>query len=187
MSRGLHTITREEPLYTALASDFGAPGPIIDFQAPLTHTLIAANTRKKGKFEKLFLEGRPPINIGVTNNGDILGGTQITFSDVLGDQQFSFFAASQSQYRTLAFSYLNLSRRFQYALQAFSQEQFFFGLAPGALFGQNLSLPESRRRDRRSNDPWWEASLASTRSVVTDDSSSQPARSITTNGLPTQA
>ena len=134
---GVHTITREEPLYTAVTSDFGAAGPIIDFQAPLTHTLIAANSRKKGKFEKLFLEGRPPINIGVTNNGDFLGGTQITFSDVLGDQQFGFFASSQAQYRTLAFSYLNLSRRFQYALQAFSQEQFLFG---GSLLGQNLAF-----------------------------------------------
>ena len=35
---GLHTITREEPLFTAVTSDFGAPGPIIDFQAPLTTT-----------------------------------------------------------------------------------------------------------------------------------------------------
>ena len=137
---GLHTITREEPLYTAVTSDFGARGPIIDFQAPLTHTLITDNSRKKGKFEKLFLEGRPPINIGVTNNGDVLGGTQITFSDVLGDQQFSMFASSAAQYRTLAFSYLNLSRRLQYALQAFSQEQFLFGLAPGSLFGQNLAF-----------------------------------------------
>ena len=138
--QGVHTITREEPLYTAATSDFGAPGPIIDFQAPLTHTLIAANTRKKGKFEKLFLEGRPPINIGVTNNGDILGGTQITFSDVLGDQQFSLFASSAAQYRTLAFSYLNLSRRFQYALQAFSQEQFLYGFAPGSLYSSQLAF-----------------------------------------------
>ena len=131
---GLHTITREEPLYTAVTSDFGAPGPIIDFQPPLTHTLIADNSRKKGKFEKLFLEGRPPLNIGVTNSGDILGGTQITFTDVLGDQQFSLYASSAAQYRTLAFSYLNLSRRFQYAVQAFSQERFLFGLVPGSLF-----------------------------------------------------
>ena len=131
---GVHTMTREEPLYTAATSDFGSPGPIIDFQAPLTHTLIIDNSRKKGPFEKLFLEGRPPVNIGVTNSGDVLGGTQLTFTDVLGDQQFSFYAASISQYRTLAFSYANLSRRFQFAAQGFSQEQFFFGFGPGAFF-----------------------------------------------------
>ena len=128
---GVHTITLEEPLFTVATSDFGAPGPIIDFQAPLTHTLITDNSRRKGPFENLFLEGRPPVSIGVTNSGDVLGGTQLTFTDVLGDQQFSFFAASISQYRTLALSYANLSRRLQFAAQGFSQDQFFFGLGPG--------------------------------------------------------
>ena len=42
----------------AATADFGAPGPIIDFQAPLSHTLIAENKRRKGAFEKLFLDGR---------------------------------------------------------------------------------------------------------------------------------
>ena len=31
-------------------------------------------SRKKGTFEKMFLEGRPPVNVGVTSNGDIFGG-----------------------------------------------------------------------------------------------------------------
>ena len=84
------------------ASDFGAPGPIIDFQAPLQHTLVADNERKKKPFEKMFLEGRPPVNVGVTSNGDVFGGTQISFGDVLGDKQFNVFAASISQYRTMA-------------------------------------------------------------------------------------
>ena len=52
----------------------------------------------------MFLEGRPPVNVGVTSNGDIFGGTQISFGDVLGDKQFNFFAASISQYRTLSLS-----------------------------------------------------------------------------------
>ena len=32
---GIHTLERKEPLHTAASADFGAPGPIIDFQAPL--------------------------------------------------------------------------------------------------------------------------------------------------------
>ena len=124
---GIHTIVRDEPLYTASTTDFGGPGSNIDFQAPLTHTVITANTRRKGRFEKMFLDGAPPINIGVTNNGDFLGGTAISFSDVLGDQSFNVYAYSISQYRTLSGSYVNLSGRFQYALQGFSQESFFFG------------------------------------------------------------
>ena len=133
---GIHTLNRDQPLNTVASADFGSPGPIIDFQAPLTHTLVKQNARKKGTFEKLFLEGRPPVNVGVTSGGDLFGGTQVTFTDVLGDKQFNMFAASVSQYRTMSFSYTNLSRRFQYALQAYSQTQFYYGYGPGLLFAQ---------------------------------------------------
>jgi hypothetical protein len=136
---GLHVLDRREPIVTAASSDFGAPGPVIDFQAPLQHTLIADNKRKKGKFEKLFLDGRPPVALGVTTGGDVFGGSQITFSDVLGDQQFNMFAASISQYRTLSFSYLNLARRFQYALQGYSQTQFYYGQYAGLFYDPAFS------------------------------------------------
>ncbi len=131
---GIHTLERKEPLHTASTSDFGAPGPIIDFQAPLQHTLVTSKIRKKGTFEKMFLEGRPPVNLGVTSNGDVFGGTQVTFGDVLGDQQFNLFAASIQQYRTLSLTYVNLARRFQFALQGFSQTQFFYGQLGGLLY-----------------------------------------------------
>ena len=124
---GLHVLERKEALNAAATADFGAPGPVIDFQAPMTHTLVADNKKKKGKFEKLFLDGRPPVNLGVTSGGDFFGGTQISFTDVLGDQQFSMFAASVSQYRTMSFNYLNLDSRFQWAVQGYSQTQFFYG------------------------------------------------------------
>ncbi len=128
---GIHTLTFKEPIAAATSADFGEPGPVIDFQAPLTHTLIPANSRVKGRFEKMFLDGRPPINVGVTSGGDLFGGTAISFSDVLGDQNFTFFAASVAQYRTFAGSYTNLSRRVQYSIQGFSQTQFYYGLVPG--------------------------------------------------------
>jgi hypothetical protein len=138
---GIHTLAREEPLHTVATSDFGsaADGPPIDFRAPQTHTLVKANIHKKGTFEKLFLEGRPPVNVGVTSGGDLFGGTQVTFSDVLGDKQFSLFASSVAQYRTMSFSYLNLSRRLQYALQAYSQTQFYYGYDPGLLYGSEYA------------------------------------------------
>ena len=130
----LHTLDRRDPTVTATSADFGAPGPIIDFQAPLSHTLVANNTRRKGPFEKLFLDRRPPVNVGVTSGGDVFGGTAVTFSDVLGDKQFNLYAASISQYRTLSLSYLNLSRRFNYALQGYSQTQFFYGQVGGVFY-----------------------------------------------------
>ena len=138
---GLHTVEREEPIFTAVTSDFGTGGgPVVDFQAPLTHTLIGANARQKDAFENMFLEGRPPLNVGMTSNGDFLGGTQITFSDVLGDQQFSLLAYSVMQYRTLGLSYTNLAGRMQFAVQGFSQQQFFYGYAPGFAFNPGLGF-----------------------------------------------
>ena len=95
---GLHTLERKDEITKVASADFGSPGPIVDFQAPLMHTLVPDNKKKKGKFEKLFLEGRPPVSLGVTSGGDVFGGTQVTFTDVLGDQQFSLLVASVSQY-----------------------------------------------------------------------------------------
>jgi hypothetical protein len=140
----IHTLERKEPLHTAASADFGSPGPIIDFQAPLQHTLVKENQKKKGMFEKMFLEGRPPINVGVTSNGDIFGGSQVSFGDVLGDQQFNLFAASILQYRTLSLSYVNLSRRFQFALQGYSQTQFFYGQLGGVFYDPAYSSLISR-------------------------------------------
>ena len=134
----LHMLERREPIVKAASADFGEPGPILPFQAPLSHTLIADNKKKKGTFEKLFLDGRPPVNVGVTSGGDIFGGSSVTFSDVLGDQQFNLYAASISQYRTLSFSYLNLAHRFNYALQGFSQTTFFYGNLQNILYDQSF-------------------------------------------------
>src|SRR5688572_23092717 len=131
---GIHTLDRKEPLHTAASADFGSPGQLVDFQAPLSHTLVSENNRRKTTFEKMFLEGRPPVNLGVTSNGDVFGGTAITFGDVLGDQQFNLFASSIAQYRSLALSYTNLSRRFQFALQGFTQTQFFYGALEGVFY-----------------------------------------------------
>jgi hypothetical protein len=130
----LHTLENRDPIATAASADFGAPGPIIDFQAPLSHTLIAENKRRKGTFEKMFLDGRPPVNVGVTSGGDVFGGSAVTFSDVLGDKQFTMFAASISQYRTLAFSYFNAARRFNYSVQGYSQTSFFYGALEGVFY-----------------------------------------------------
>jgi hypothetical protein len=135
----IHTLERKEPLHTAASSDFGAPTEVIDFQAPLQHTLVKENIRTKGTFEKMFLEGRPPINVGVTSNGDIFGGSQVSFGDMTGDQQINLFAASISQYRTLSLSYVNLSSRFQWALQGYSQTVFFYGSLGGVFFDPSYS------------------------------------------------
>ncbi len=143
---GLHTLDRKEALHKAETADFGAPGPVIDFQAPLSHTLVKGNERKKGALEKLFVEGRPPVNVGVTSGGDVYGGTELSFADVLGDHRFDIFAASIQQYRSLAFSYLNLSHRFQYATQVYDQTYFYYPYGAGVFYDPTLA-PFIQRSD----------------------------------------
>ena len=143
---GLHTLERREPLHKAETADFGAPGPVIDFQPPLSHTLVKSNDRKKSALEKLFVDGRPPVNVGVTSAGDVYGGTQVSFADVLGDHRFDIFAASIQQYRTFAFSYLNLSRRFQYAVQAYNQTVFYDPYGAGIFYDPSFAPFISRNQ-----------------------------------------
>ncbi len=136
----VHVLDRKEPIGQPVTTeDFGAPGPIVDFQAPLTHNLVSANQKQKGKFEKLYLESRPPVNVGLTSGGDFLGGTAIAFTDVLGDQQFSFLAESVSQYRSFSGSYVNLERRFQYGVQGYSQTRFFYGQLENIFYDPSFS------------------------------------------------
>ncbi len=131
---GLHILERKEELTKVASADFGAPGPIVDFQAPLSHTMVADNKKKVGRFEKLFLEGRPPVALGVTSGGDVFGGTQVTFSDVLGDEQFNLFVSSVSQYRTLSLTWVNMEKRLQWAVQGYSQSQFYYGQQSGVYY-----------------------------------------------------
>jgi hypothetical protein len=136
---GLHVLDRKDEITKVASADFGSPGPIVDFQAPLMHTLVPDNKKKKGKFEKLFLEGRPPVNLGVTSGGDVFGGTQVTFTDVLGDQQFSMLVASVAQYRTMSFTWQNMERRLQWALQGYNMTQFYYGQLEGVFYDPYLS------------------------------------------------
>ncbi len=127
---GLASIDLTKPLKAVATADFGSPGPIIDFQAPLSHTLVSDNVRKKKRFEKMYMDGRPSFTAGVTNSGDVFGGTEISLTDVLGDHRFDFTAGAIMQYTTFAGSYLNLSKRFQYAVQGLYQKTFYYGTNP---------------------------------------------------------
>ena len=74
---------------------------LVDFQPDVTHQVVTENKRKKHLFEKLFLEGRPPLNVGVTSGGDFFGGSQIALSDVLGDKNFTVTALSLREFHRL--------------------------------------------------------------------------------------
>jgi hypothetical protein len=99
---------------------------LLDFQPDLLHQVVPENKRRKKLFEKLYLEGRPPINIAVSSSGDFFGGSQVALTDVLGDQNFVFTAYALREFRNYQFDYTNLGARFQYGLQAFDNTRFFY-------------------------------------------------------------
>jgi hypothetical protein len=139
---GIHTVSGDQPVAVVASADFGEPGPVFDFTAPISHTLLRDNVRRKGAFEKMSLAGRPPVALGVTSGGDLYGNTQVTFTDVLGDKEFSFYAQSVLQYRTTAFTYVNIGRRLNYAIQGFAQDLYYFGqdlVGSGALYDPSLA------------------------------------------------
>jgi hypothetical protein len=108
---------------------------IIDFQPDLTHQVVAENKRRKRIFEKLFLEGRPPLNVGVTSGGDFFGGSQVALSDVLADKNFVLTAISLREFRSYEFTYFDLGRRMHWGASGFDNTRFFYGnvynLSPG--------------------------------------------------------
>src|SRR5438045_8037498 len=105
---------------------------IVDFQPDVTHQVVTENKRKQHLFEKLFLEGRPPLNVGVTSGGDFFGGSQVALADVLGDKNFTVTALSLREFRSYEGTYLDLAHRLQYGISAFDNTQFFFA-SPYAL------------------------------------------------------
>ena len=135
---GIHVVSFEAPKATVATADFGEPQPIVDFIPPLSHTLVRDNIHRKGTFERMTLAGRPPVGLGVTSSGNFYGNTELTFTDVLGDKQFNFYAQSIGNYRTMALTYVSIEKRLQYALQGFSQDIFYFGQNP-ALYDPSLA------------------------------------------------
>ena len=131
---GVHMLTRKESVMVANTSDFGAPGPVIDFQAPLSHTLIQANSKRKSSWDHLFLDGMPGVAVGVTSGGNLYGGTALSFTDVLGDKRVDLMIGSMSQYRQFGMSVTNLEHRLQYAVQGYWQDEFYYAQLSGVAY-----------------------------------------------------
>jgi hypothetical protein len=130
---GLRTVDTAEPMKEVEQETLAASEQLVDFQPDVVHQVLPQNKRGKRLFEKLMLEGRPPINVGVTSGGDMFGGTQVALTDVLGDQNFLLTFLSVQELRSYDFTYVNLGRRLQYGFSAFDITSFFYA-SPYALY-----------------------------------------------------
>ena len=122
----LHTKDTAEPLKEIEQEVQSAAEGLVDFQPDVTHQVVPENKRRKGLFEGLYLEGRPPLNVGVTSSGNFYGGTAIALTDVLGDQLFSATVLSVSSYRVYDGRYTNLASRLHWGFNIFDQTYFFY-------------------------------------------------------------
>jgi hypothetical protein len=122
----LHTRDTSEPMKEVEQDVRSAAEGLADFQPDVTHDIVPENKRRKKLFEGLYLEGRPPINVGVTSSGDFFGGTAIALTDTLGDQLFAATVLSVASYRVYQGQYANLSRRLHYGINLFDQTYFFY-------------------------------------------------------------
>ena len=131
----LHTQDTEDPAKEIDQEVRAASEGIVDFQPDIAHDVIPENKRRKRLFEGLYLEGRPPINVGVTSSGDFYGGTAVALTDVLGDQLFTFQVLSIRQYRSYDVRYTNLARRLHYGVNVYDFTFFFYAAPYGTLPG----------------------------------------------------
>jgi hypothetical protein len=122
----LHTRDTAEPIKEVEQEVRAAAEGLVDFQPDVTHEVVPENKRRKKLFEGLYLEGRPPINVGVTSSGNFYGGTAIALTDVLGDQNFTFTVLSVASYRIYDGRYTNLASRLHYGINVFDQTYFFY-------------------------------------------------------------
>jgi hypothetical protein len=122
----LHTKDTAEPIKEVEQEVQTAAEGLVDFQPDVSHEVVPENKRRKRLFEGLYLEGRPPINVGVTSSGNFYGGTSIALTDVLGDQLFQATVLSVSSYRIYDGRYTNLAARLQYGVNVFDQTYFFY-------------------------------------------------------------
>jgi hypothetical protein len=122
----LHTKDTAEPVREVEQDVQSAAEGLVDFQPDVTHEVVPENKRRKKLFEGLYLEGRPPINVGVTSSGNFYGGTAVALTDVLGDQDFTFTVLSVASYRIYDGRYTNLAARLHYGINIFDQTYFFY-------------------------------------------------------------
>jgi len=122
----LLAIETNEPLKEVDQEIQVASAEVIDFQPDVTHQVVPENKRRKRLFEGLYLEGRPPLNVGITSSGDFFGGSQVALTDVLGDQSVTFTAASIREFRSYSATYFNLARRLHWGGSVFDNTYFFF-------------------------------------------------------------
>jgi Tol biopolymer transport system component len=89
---------------------------------------FALEEEKKGKQARrsFFIDGITAAG-AVATNGTVITSTQISFSDMLGENRFLFtYSTYGSFYRNVGFAYFNQAQRLNYGFSVFDYKTFFY-------------------------------------------------------------
>jgi Tol biopolymer transport system component len=78
---------------------------------------------------KLFVTSRPPVDVVLSTDGSIYGGSALAFSDILGERTFAVTAYQVRDFQSFDLAFLNQHRRFQWMVRAFKYAYFYYPYA----------------------------------------------------------
>ena len=76
--------------------------------------------------DKLYVAGRPPLDVVLSSDGSIFGGSAIAFSDLMGNHNFSLLAYQSRGFRSYFLAYLNQKKRLQFMPNVFEYTMFYY-------------------------------------------------------------
>ena len=75
---------------------------------------------------QLYLMARPPLDAIVSTDGSIYGGSAVTFSDLMGDYNFSLVVYQVRSFRSYYFAFINQKSRIQWMANAYQYTLFYY-------------------------------------------------------------
>ena len=121
-------------------------GETLDPFKPAVALDIQANEIQRYKgLGNLIITQRPPIDTLVGTDGSIYGGSQLAFSDLLGDHNFNLTVYQANSFRSYSFAYINMKSRLQWMADAFQYTLFYY--MPYAYLNYSQVMPNFSYKD----------------------------------------
>jgi len=144
---GLYLADLEQPLSPPAAAEPPAGEPsaaLAETEVFVPDILVTIDDANKEEYRrsKLFLEDGGG-SVGVTDDQYVLGQAYLSFSDYLGDRRLFLRFNSVDTFSNFNFTYFDLSRRWNWAVEVFDNRDFFLafdaedgGIEQEAIFSQ---------------------------------------------------
>jgi len=96
------------------------------FEPQLTIDIDPKKVSSHKGMGKLYMVGRPPVDVMIATDGSIFGGSSLAVADLFQDNIFTFTAYQVQSFRSYYFSYLNQKNRLQYMANAYHYTMYYY-------------------------------------------------------------